>query len=85
MDFQQIIGGNAWIITLIAFLVIPIKGYALWTSAKRNEKWWFIALLIVNSLAILEIVYLLAIVKVHKKFTNKESSETKTSEPVEIK
>ncbi len=34
------------------------KGWALWRAAKRDQKYWFIALLIVNSLGILEIVYL---------------------------
>ena len=43
--------------------VIPWKGYALWTAAKRGEKWWFIAFLLVNTLAILEIFYLLKIAK----------------------
>jgi len=35
------------------------KGVALWRAAKRKEMWWFVALLIVNSMGILPIVYLL--------------------------
>ncbi len=35
------------------------KGVALWRAAKRKELWWFVALLIVNSMGILPIVYLL--------------------------
>ena len=38
--------------------VIVLKGYALWHAAKRDEKGWFIALLIVNTFGILEIVYI---------------------------
>jgi len=38
---------------------IAIKGYALWHAARRGQKKWFIAILIVNSLGILELVYLL--------------------------
>lgn len=35
------------------------KGLALWHSAKEGRKGWFIALLIVNSLGILPIIYLI--------------------------
>ncbi|HUD44626.1 MAG TPA: DUF5652 family protein [Patescibacteria group bacterium] len=34
------------------------KGLALWRAAKQGQKYWFVALLIVNSIGILEIVYL---------------------------
>jgi len=34
------------------------KGLALWRSAQNNQKQWFIAILILNTVGILEIVYL---------------------------
>ena len=34
------------------------KGVALWKAANRKEKWWFIALLVVNTLGVLEIAYI---------------------------
>ena len=34
------------------------KYRALWHAAKNDEKWWFIALLVINTLGILEIIYL---------------------------
>lgn len=34
------------------------KGVALWKSASRKEKWWFIAFLVVNTLGVLEIAYI---------------------------
>jgi len=37
---------------------IPWKGFALWKSARRGEKVWFIALLLINTVGILEILYL---------------------------
>ncbi len=37
------------------------KGLALWRAAKRGEKWWFIAFLVINTAGILEIIYLFAI------------------------
>jgi methionyl-tRNA synthetase len=39
------------------------KGLALWHSAQRGQSWWFVALLVINTLGILEIVYLLVIAK----------------------
>ncbi|MDO8551367.1 MAG: DUF5652 family protein [bacterium] len=34
------------------------KGVSLWKAAKNNQRYWFIALLVVNSLGILEVLYL---------------------------
>src|SRR3989344_8538600 len=45
-------------IALAAIWTIAIKGYALWHAARNGQKEWFIALLVVNTLGILEIVYL---------------------------
>ena len=39
------------------------KGLALWHAGRRNQPWWFIILLIVNTLGILEIIYLFAVLK----------------------
>lgn len=46
---------------LIPFLIIDIilKGIALWKSARNGQKWWFIFLLIINSVGILPLIYLL--------------------------
>ncbi len=52
------------IFVLLALFAIAIKGYALWHAAKRNEKWWFIALLLINTLGLLELVYLIFIAKI---------------------
>jgi hypothetical protein len=43
--------------------IIALKGYALWHAAKRNEVPWFIALLVLNTVGILELIYLYFIVK----------------------
>jgi len=51
------------IVMLLALWTLPWKGYALWHAAKLSHKWWFIALLVVNTLAILEIIYIFAVVR----------------------
>jgi len=45
------------IILAIAWM-LPWKGMALWKSARNDQKIWFIVLVIVNTLAVLEILYL---------------------------
>ena len=50
---------NQIVIAFFLFWEIVWKGLALWKSAKKGQKYWFIALLIVNSLGLLPIVYLL--------------------------
>lgn len=47
-----------WIL-IFALVEIVLKGYALWFSARRGQKWWFIALLVINTLGILPLIYLL--------------------------
>jgi hypothetical protein len=47
----------------VLFVIIVIwslywKGMALWKSARDSEKWWFIALLLINTIGILEILYI---------------------------
>jgi len=42
----------------ISAWTIPWKGVALWRAAKNNDRGWFLAILILNTLAILEILYI---------------------------
>jgi methionyl-tRNA synthetase len=47
-------------VILVAIIwTIVIKGYALWIAARSGQKGWFIALLIVNTLGLLELVYII--------------------------
>jgi hypothetical protein len=50
-----------WAVLLLPLVLLDLvlKGLALWRSARRGEKWWFVALLIVNSVGILPGIYLL--------------------------
>ena len=53
------------------------KGLALWHSAQRGQVVWFIVLLVVNTIGILEIVYLFGILKLKfsELFTKKAAVE----------
>ena len=47
-----------WVLALVMFWVLPWKGYALWLAARQTHKKWFVILLVVNTLAILDIIYI---------------------------
>ena len=49
---------NIWVLIVLSLWVLPWKGYALWLSARNLHKKWFIALLVINTLAILDIIYI---------------------------
>ncbi len=42
---------------VIFIWVFVWKGLALWKAAQKNDRWWFVALLVINLLGILEILY----------------------------
>lgn len=62
------------VFALIVLWSIFWKGLALWHSGRRGNPWWFVILLIINALGILEIIYLFGIakVKVSELFTKKQ-------------
>lgn len=59
---------NPYIIALILVWVLPWKGVALWKAARSHQKGWFIVLLVINTMAILDIIYIFFI-------ANKQSLE----------
>ncbi len=46
------------LMVLAALWTLPWKGYALWRAARIGDTWWFVALLVLNTLAILDIIYI---------------------------
>lgn len=48
-------------ILFVALWSLLWKGLALWRAAKRGDMWWFIAFLLLNTLGILEIIYLFVV------------------------
>ena len=64
---EQFLQNNGWIFILAALWTLPWKGIALWKASRLGQKYWFIALLIVNTLAILEIIYIFVITRKKEK------------------
>jgi hypothetical protein len=64
--FLGLPAGLAIFSVLLAIIIIwslVLKGPALWHSARRGDFWWFLAILIINSVGILEIIYLFFVAK----------------------
>lgn len=68
----QTIASFAWINTHPILLTIVIlwslvwKGLALWKASGLRQRGWFIAILVLNTLGILEIIYLYLIARKYK-------------------
>lgn len=72
MDITHMMGFEpAYMGTFSSFFLLLIvwslfwKGFGLWYAAKRGEQWWFIAILLLNTAGILEILYIFFIAKIH--------------------
>lgn len=57
----------AVILVIVLVWTLYWKGRAMWASAKNSEKVWFVAFLLVNTMGILEIIYLYLVVPRGKK------------------
>ena len=57
----------SWVFALILLWTLPWKAVALWKAARRAHLGWFVALVILNTLGILDIIYILVFSKRTKK------------------
>lgn len=79
-NYMYGIGSSASFAELLPIIIIWSlfwKGLALWHSAKREKGWWFVILLTVNTMGILEIIFLFAVLKLKfsKLFPGKKKEE----------
>jgi len=74
---------NTWVFIPIMIWDLVWRLLALWHSARQNQKVWFVALMVVNSVGILPLVYLIFVSKT--KFWVKETEKAKVQEAVIVK
>lgn len=55
------------IIMVLSIWSIIWKGFALWKASRKGQRNWFVAMLIINTLGILEIIYIFYFQKKEKK------------------
>lgn len=65
-EIQQLLQNPVIAGVLIAWSIIW-KGLALWRAARMRQAGWYIALLVINTVGIFEIIYLLATKKRYKE------------------
>ena len=61
------------LIIILAIWSIPWKGVALWKAARLSHTKWFVVLLIVNTVGILEIFYIFVIARKYSVKTEEVS------------
>ncbi len=57
----------AWTMLLAVVWTLPWKGVALWKAAQKKDVPWFVALMLVNTLGLLEILYIFVFNKMEWK------------------
>lgn len=55
---REFILQNPWVIYAIIAWTLPWKGVALWKAARSSRKLWFVILFLLNTLAILDIIFI---------------------------
>ena len=58
MGFSTLPPGLFTLFMLLAVWSLVWKGFALWKAARNTSKVWFVVLLLVNTVGILEILYI---------------------------
>lgn len=73
-DIQDLLFQNPLLIFLLFLWTMAWKGIALWKAARNGHKKWFWVLLFINTLGILEIIYVFIF---SKRKPKKEPEELK--------
>jgi len=76
MNIQSILESNSavlpYVFIFLSLWALTWKGLALWKAAKNNSKIWFVILLVLNTVGIVEILYYFFLYKVDfEKYTKK--------------
>lgn len=58
LGFQGLMGANPFVLFAILAWSLTWKGVALWKAARKGDKIWYVVLLLVNLVGILEILYI---------------------------
>lgn len=52
-----------WLFVLVFAWSVAWKGAALWRAARNNQLYWFVAMMLINTVGILEILYIYVFAK----------------------
>ncbi|MEK6895333.1 MAG: DUF5652 family protein [Nanoarchaeota archaeon] len=81
-DYFQVladqIGINLWLLVIIIIWSAIWKMAALWKSARKNQIIWFIILAVVNTVGILEILYIYVFSEMKKASKTEKTSKRRS-------
>jgi len=76
-QISALLGISLWTMVIVLVWSLVWKGIALWKSARKKQPAWFIILLIVNTLGILEILYIFLFSKIKLEPKTEEKPRTR--------
>ena len=59
MDINTYLQQNIYWLIPVLLIDLILKGYALWRAGRNNQPYWFVSLLVVNSVGILPLIFIL--------------------------
>ena len=62
-DMVTVFQNNPWLLMLLVAWSLMWKAIAVWRAARNNQLGWFIALFVINTVGLLEIIYLVFLSK----------------------
>jgi hypothetical protein len=63
VGWQELSVVTTVLLLLIALWSLPWKGIALWKAARRDHLAWFVILFVVNTVGLLEIIYIFLVAR----------------------
>ena len=70
----------AGLLALALIWSLAWKGFALWKAARNNHIWWYVALLVINTVGLLEILYIFAFANRGKRSNSGTISSSSSSQ-----
>jgi hypothetical protein len=55
------------VVVILSLWTLVWKFFSVWTAARNGDRGWFVALLLLNTLSILDLWYLFKVVKIPKE------------------
>ena len=78
-QLSSLVGMPVYLLIILLVWIIIWKALALWKAARRNQPVWFIILLVVNTMGILEILYIFLFADLLKVKQTKRTTKKKKS------
>ncbi len=79
------LGVPIWLLVVVIIWSLIWKGLALWKAARKNHMAWFIALLLINTMGIFEILYIYVFSDLSDKLKKQAKKSKKQSYKVTSK